>query len=85
MLSCFTRRPIYFNKNLSNYCRNFTNESIRKLTENYNLERNNPKISNIFDNDNDDNGNNKPKFDIYNFLIFFSISIMSIYIYKRLK
>ena len=84
MLNCFIKRPIYpFNKNLSDYFRISTNESIRKLIEKQNLERNKPKFKNLFNNDDDDN--DKPKFDVYDFLFFLSLSIVSIYIYKRLK
>lgn len=83
MLSCFTKRPIYFNKNLSDYCTKIMNDSIRKLTEKYNLERNKPKVKNIF-HDDDDN-DEIPKFNLNIFLIFLSISTITIYFYKRLK
>lgn len=85
MLNCFVKRPTYpLNKTLSDYCRNSTNESIRKLTDQHNLERNKLKIKNIhYDDENNDD--DKPKLDIYGFLIFLSFSMISIYIYKRLK
>ena len=70
------------NNSLSEYCRKSTEESIRKQTERFNLERNKPKIKNPLE-DNDDKG--KPEFNFYEFLIFLSISSMAIYLYKRLR
>ena len=67
MLSFMTRRPVYFNKSLSEYCNRTTNESIRKLTEKINLERNKPKIKNPLEED-DDSG--KPEIKFYNYLLF---------------
>lgn len=85
MFNCFVKRPIYpLNKTISEYCRNSTNESIRKLTEKHNLERNKPKIKISLNNDDNEEDGNKPKFDIYDFLAFLSFSIISIYVYKRL-
>ena len=84
MLSFTIKRPVYFNKSLSEYCTKINNESIRKLTEKYNLERNKPKIKISLNNDDNEEDGNKPKFDIYDFLAFLSFSIISIYIYKRL-
>lgn len=69
-----------FNKTISDYCRKSTNESIQKLTEKYNLERNKPKIKNPLDEYED-----KPNFNFYGFLAFLSISTMTIFFYKRLK
>lgn len=77
------RRPILFNKNLSDYCRKSTDESIKKFSEKYNLERNKPKIKNPLDDNG--NGNGKPEFNLYEFLIFLSISTMAIYLYRRLR
>lgn len=73
------RRPII--KNLSDYCRKSTDKSIKKISEKQNLERNNPKIKNPLD----DNENGKPEFNLYEFLIFLSISTIAIYFYKRLR
>jgi hypothetical protein len=85
MINCFIKSSIYpLNKSLSDYCRNSTNESIRKLTEQHNLERNKLKIKNPMDYD-ENNDNDKPKLNIYGFLIFLSFSMISIYVYKRLK
>lgn len=87
MINCFVKRTIYpLNKTLSNYCRNSTNESIRKLTERHNLDRNKLKIKNPYmDYDDENNDDDKSKLNIYRFLIFLSFSMISIYIYKRLK
>jgi len=80
MLTCF--KPIYpINKTLSDYCKRTTNESIRKLTEKYSLERNNPKIKNPLVDEDD----YKPKFNIYDFFAFHSISTIAFFFYKRLK
>ena len=81
MLSCLTNRPIIINKKLSDYCKKTMNESIKNIGVRYNLERNQSKIKNIINNDDEE----KPKFNIYNFLIFLSISTITIYFYKRLK
>ena len=79
MLTYF--KPTYpFNKNMSDYCRKSTNESIQKLTEKYNLERNKTKITNPYDED-----KCKPKINIYGFFTFLYISLMTFFFYKRLK
>jgi hypothetical protein len=74
----FTKTPLQFSKSLNYY----TNESIRKITEKYNLERNKPIIKNPLAVDEDDA---KPNLNFYNFLLFFSISTITIYFYKRLN
>ena len=74
----FTKTPLQFSKSLNYY----TNESIRKITEKYNLERNKPTIKNPLAVDEDDA---KPNLNFYNFLLFFSISTITIYFYKRLN
>jgi hypothetical protein len=80
MLSSYLmRNPIYVNKTLQDYCKKTTEESIRKLNEKYNLERNKPKIKNTFDD------NNKPEFNYFGFLLFLSITIFSFRFYKRLN
>lgn len=83
MLSFMTRRPVYFNKSLSEYCTKTTNESIRKLTEKFNLERNKPKIKNPLEEEDDDS--EKPEINFYHYLLFLSISSIAIYFYKRIK
>jgi hypothetical protein len=74
----FTKTPLQFSKSLNYY----TNESIRKITEKYNLEKNKPTIKNPLAVDEDDA---KPNLNFYNFLLFLSISTISIYFYKRLN
>ena len=74
----FTKTPLQFSKSLNYY----TNESIRKITEKYNLERNKPTINNPLVVDEDDA---KPNLNFYNFLLFLSISTITIYFYKRLN
>ena len=74
----FTKTPLQFSKSLNYY----TNESIRKITEKYNLERNNPIIKNPLAVDEDDA---KPNLNFYNFLLFLSISTITIFFYKRLN
>ena len=74
----FTKTPLQFSKSLNYY----TNESIRKITEKYNLERNKPIIKNQLAVDEDDA---KPNLNFYNFLLFLSISTITIYFYKRLN
>ena len=82
MLSFMTRRPIYFNKNLSDYCTRTTNESIRKITEKHNLERNKVKFKNPLEEDDD---SEKPEFNFYHFMLFLSISYVTYFFYKRIK
>ena len=74
----FTKTPLQFSKSLNYY----TNESIRKITEKYNLEKNKPIIKNPLAVDEDDA---KPNLNFYNFLLFLSISTITIYFYKRLN
>lgn len=76
--SCMMRNSIIFNKSLHDYCKKTTEESIRKLTEKYNLERNKPKIINPLDD------NNNPNFNFFRFLIFLSITSLTFCFYKRL-
>lgn len=82
MFNFMKKRPLYFNKNLSDYCTKTTNESVRKLTEKYNLERRNTKFKNLVYNDDD---SKIPEFNFYTLLIFFSIPSIGFYFYKRLK
>jgi hypothetical protein len=85
MLSfCYQKNPLPINKDLYNYCRKTTENSIRNLTEKYNLERNKPKIKNLLNEDECDK-NNKPEFNIYGFLTFLSMTTLAIFFYKRLQ
>jgi len=83
MLNFTRNKPFYFNKNLRDYCTKTTNESIRKITENYNLEKKKLKFKNLIHDDNDEPKN--PEFNFYSLLIFLSISSISFYLYKRLN
>jgi hypothetical protein len=78
----FPNFPQVMNKTLYDYCKRTTQESIRKLTEKHNLEKNKIKFKNPLD-ENDDSG--KPEFNFYSFLTFLSISTIGFLIYKRLK
>ena len=68
------------NKNLHEYCKKYTEESIKKKVEQYNLEKNKNKFSYLLDQDN----NNLPKPN-YLLLIILSIATISFsyYNYKR--
>jgi hypothetical protein len=68
------------NKSFSEYCKNSTNESIRKITEKYNSNKNKPKIKLNLDDD-----NNNPDFNFYDFIFFLSVTTIAFLIYKRLK
>lgn len=84
MLRSINSIPYILNKNLNSYCRNSTNESIRKLTENYKSKKYIPNVKmnyNVSDNDNND----KPEFNFYFLLAFLSISSMTMLFYKRIK
>jgi hypothetical protein len=72
--------PYVLNKNLSDYCKNSTNESIRKLKEKYDSKKYMPNIK--IDNDDD---KFKPNLNVYVVLFLLSISSMTIYFYKRIK
>ena len=69
-----------FNKTIRDYCMKSTNDSIQKLTEKYNLERNNLKIKNPLDDEQD-----KPNLRFFGVLFFLSISTMVIFMNKRIK
>ena len=80
MLICLINQSS-LNKGLSDYCRKSTNESIRKLTEKYNLERNKPNLDVLCN----DTNNNRPKFNGLFFLLILSISSIPFFFYKRLN
>ena len=83
LYSCYAPKiPQVMNKTLYDYCKKSTQDSVKKLTEKYNLEKNKPKFKNPLDK-NDDNG--KPEFNFYSFLAILSISTIGFLIYKRLK
>ncbi len=76
------KRPLYVNNSLKDYCSKSTNESIRKLTDKYNLERNKQKLEILLD---DDDRDEIPEFNFLNLLFFLSISSVTFYFYKKLK
>ena len=80
MLTSFKSNYL-FNKNINDYCRKYTNESIIKITEKYTLERNKPKIQNPLDLKNNDNTN----FSVSGFWVIFTISTMAFFFYNKLK
>jgi hypothetical protein len=76
----FNEKGYLFNKTISDYCKNSTNESIKKITDKYNLERNNLDIINPLEED-----DNTPKISVYSILVFLSISTIAFFFYKRVK
>jgi len=64
-------QPSLLNKNLQDYCKKTTENSIRKLTEKYNLERNNTKI------DNKICVSGNPEFNFYGILTILSITTIA--------
>ncbi len=75
------RNPISFNKSLQDYCKKINEESIRKLSDGYNLEKNKPKIKNILKNDN----SNNPDYNYFGIIIILSITMFTFSFYKRLQ
>lgn len=83
MLSFYMpKTPVVMNKALYDYCKKSREESVRKLSEKYSLERNKPKINILLENN---DGNDKPEFNFYGFLAFLSVTTVAFFIYKRLK
>lgn len=83
MLSSYLfKKPILVNKTLQDYCRKSTEESIKKISEKYNLERNRPKINISLD---AESNNSKPEFNFYGLLAFLSITTLTFFFYKRLQ
>jgi hypothetical protein len=62
---------------------NSTNEYIKKITQIYNLERNDKLIQ--INNPLNDDKNDKPERNFDKFIIFLSISTIGLYLYRRLK
>lgn len=82
MLFCYPPKiPQVMNQALFEYCTRSTQESVRKITEKYNLERNKPKFNNPLE----DNGNDKPQPNFYGFLILLSVSTIGFILYKRIR
>ena len=80
--SCLFKKPIFVNKSLQDYCRKSTEDSIKKISERFNLERNKPKINNPLD---DENSRNKLEFNLHGLFAFLSVTTMAFFFYKRLK
>lgn len=70
-----------YDRTIMDYCMKSTLESIKKLTEKYNLEDKKEKFKVNIELDNNNNSN----FNFYNFLIIFSFSSLGFYLYKRIK
>jgi len=78
--------PSVQSKIILNYCMDSTNWSIKKIINRYNLEKEKPIKFKLYDNKNNDKDNDKnPNLNIYSFLIFFSLSSLGVYFYKKLK
>ena len=79
MLNSFIlKRPINTNININNYCMNSTKESIRKITEKYNLEKKSLKIVNPLADQ------KTTKYNLcYSILVFLSLTIYTFNFYKR--
>lgn len=80
MLTCF-KRTYLFDKTINDYCRYSTDQSIKRITDRYNLERNKPQIKNSFNYEHED----KPRINIYSIFAFLSISTLAFFLYKRHK
>jgi len=82
MLINSQNRPLFlYNKNLNDYCKKSTSESIKRLTEKFTLERKKVKINNPLEDDDSD----KPNINFWGFFIILSISTFGMYFYKRIK
>lgn len=80
MLTCF-KRSYLFDKTINDYCIHSTDQSIKRITDKYNLERNKLQIKNPFNDEDKD----KPIINIYSIFTFLSISTLAFFLYKRLK
>lgn len=73
-----------YNKPIWEYCVKSTQDSIRKMTEKYNLEK--EKIFIKFKLDDSEDDNKKPVLNsVYGFLVILSVSSLGIFLYKKLK
>ena len=87
MLSCTLCNNRILNTKLNDYCRSVMNDSIKRITDKYNLERN--KINNeqrniIIQKPNYGANNNPFIFGLFAFLSI-SFSTIAFYIYKKNK
>lgn len=74
--------PLYFNKNLSNYCTKKTIDSITNLTEKYRLEKTKSKYENLLGNS---DITKSTEINCYALLIFLSMSSFGFFYYKSLN
>ncbi len=81
LTSLILKRPINGNINVNHYYMNSTKESIRKITEKYNLEKNKLKIVNPLD----EQKIYKHSFICHSILLFLSLTICTLSFYKRLQ
>ena len=80
MLTCF-KTTYLFDKTINDYCRYSTDQSIKRISDKYNLERNKLQIKNPFNDEDED----KPRINIYSIFAFLSISTLAFFLYKRLN
>ena len=66
MLNCYMKKPLYVNNGLREYCNKATNESIRKLTEKYTLERKTKQYTTLIY---DEDGNQTPNLGCFAFFV----------------
>lgn len=78
-----TKKPVFTNHSVNEYCRNSLQRSIQKITEQANSERNEPYKKYEKSVANDENSPDHSK-NIYPFLIFLSISTLTYCFYKRI-
>ena len=81
MFTCYSKPLFKTNQTIRDYIMKSTQDSIQKMVERTNLERNKVKFKNPLVDDDDE----KPNFNFNNFLIFIAISSVSFLLYKRLK
>lgn len=78
MLTSILRKPIYYNKELHDYCLKSTNDSIKRIIEKNDEERKKKLI--CFDLQvKDINCDFKPKNEVFPFILFLSVSSFLFY------
>jgi hypothetical protein len=84
----YKRNTFLYDKSILEYCMKSTQDSIKRIIEKKNLEKNNINVKEILKiklEDDDDNNNNNPQLNFNFFLVFLSISSLGFYFYKKLK
>jgi hypothetical protein len=80
----FKRMPLFYDKNILDYCMKSTQESIKKIAENKSLES--EKINQMIKSKLEDcNDNKKPKNNFNFFLVFLSVSSLGLFLYRKIK